>query len=125
MAGPLGRVRAVVDELGGLGSGVQLAEELHQAGRPVTLSVGRCGRAPRRYRDRDLFWWLRQLATRGADVGTPLPSADKLADPKARFSCNPHLSGHGGGHDTNLRRMSAEGIRLVGRFEAGDGTRAR
>lgn len=106
-------------------SGVQLAEELHEADRPVTLSVGRCGRAPRRYRDRDLFWWLRQLATRGADVGTPLPSADKLADPKARFSCNPHLSGHGGGHDTNLRRMAADGIRLVGRFEAGDGTRAR
>jgi putative flavoprotein involved in K+ transport len=106
-------------------SGVQLAEELQEAGRAVTLSVGRCGRAPRRYRDRDLFWWLRQLATRGADVGTPLPSADKLADPKARFSCNPHLSGHGGGHDTNLRRMAAEGIRLVGRFEAGDGTRAR
>src|SRR5215210_3113797 len=86
-------------------SGVQLAEELHEAGRPVTLSVGRCGRAPRRYRGRDLFWWLRELATRGADVGTPLPSAANLPDPRARFACNPHVSGHGGGHDTNLRRL--------------------
>jgi putative flavoprotein involved in K+ transport len=106
-------------------SGVQLAEELHEAGRSVTLSVGRCGRVPRRYRGRDTFWWLRQLATRGPALGTPLPSADKLPDPRARFACNPHLSGHGGGHETNLRRMAANGIRVVGRFEAADGTRAR
>jgi putative flavoprotein involved in K+ transport len=106
-------------------SGVQLAEELHEAGRAVTLSVGRCGRVPRRYRGHDTFWWLRQLATRGVELGTPLPSADKLPDPRARFACNPHLSGHGGGHDTNLRRMAAGGIGLVGRFEAADGTRAR
>jgi len=107
-------------------SGVQLAEELVAAGRPVTLSVGKCGRVPRRYRDRDIFWWLRQLATRGPDVGLGLPTSDKLPSPRARFSCNPHLSGHGGGHDTNLRRMAADGgVRLVGRFAAADGTRAR
>ena len=27
-----------------------------------------------------------------------------LPDPRLRFACNPHLSGHGGGHDTNLRQ---------------------
>ena len=64
-----------------------------------------CGRAPRRYRDHDMFWWLRALATRGEAVGTPLPTVDKLPDPRARLGCNPHLSGHGGGHDTNLRRI--------------------
>jgi putative flavoprotein involved in K+ transport len=106
-------------------SGVQLAEELREAGRPVTMSVGRCGRSPRVYRGVDIFWWLRQLATRGIDVGTPLPAAAALPDPRARFACNPHLSGHGGGHETNLRRLAAEGIRLVGRFEAADGSRAR
>jgi putative flavoprotein involved in K+ transport len=42
-----------------------------------------------------------------------------------RFACNPHLSGHGGGHDTDLRRFAADGIRLVGRFDAADGTHAR
>src|SRR5438552_13426555 len=31
-------------------SGVQIAEELLEAGRKVYLSVGSCGRAPRRYR---------------------------------------------------------------------------
>jgi putative flavoprotein involved in K+ transport len=106
-------------------SGVQLAEELHAAGRPVVLSVGRCGRVPRRYRDRDIFWWLRQMATVGPSVGTPLPTVDRLPDPRMRFRCNPHTSGHDGGHTTNLRRFAADGMRLVGRFEGGDGERAR
>jgi putative flavoprotein involved in K+ transport len=106
-------------------TGVQLAEELHEAGRDVTLSVGHCGRAPRRYRGRDFFWWLRQLVERGPELGTPLPTLDKLPDPRMRFACNPHLSGHGGGHETNLRRFAANGIRLVGRFDAADGERVR
>ncbi len=106
-------------------TGVQLAEELMADGRQVWMAAGRCGRVPRRYRDRDIFWWLRQLGTRGRDIGTPLPTAERLASPRARLACNPHLSGHGGGHDTNLRRMAAEGLRLLGRFEGADGTRAR
>ena len=32
---------------------------------------------------------------------------DTLPDPRMRFACNAHLSGHGGGHDTNLRRFAA------------------
>jgi putative flavoprotein involved in K+ transport len=106
-------------------TGVQLAEELMAAGRPITMAVGHCGRVPRRYRDRDIFWWLRELGTRGREVGTPLPSADGLTDGRLRYACNPHLSGHGGGHDTNLRRMAAEGLRLAGRFAGAEGTRVR
>jgi putative flavoprotein involved in K+ transport len=106
-------------------TGVQLAEELFEAGRQVTLSVGHCGRVPRRYRDRDYFWWIRQLVLHGDDVGVSLPTVEQLPDPGMRLACNPHLSGHGGGHDTNLRRFAADGIRLVGRFDAADGTRAR
>jgi putative flavoprotein involved in K+ transport len=106
-------------------TGVQLAEELHAAGRSVTLSVGHCGRAPRRYRGLDFFWWLRQVVLNGEELGCPLPTVETLPDPRARFACNPQLSGHGGGHDTNLRRFAADGIRLVGRFEGADGERAR
>jgi putative flavoprotein involved in K+ transport len=106
-------------------TGVQLAEELREAGRAVTLSVGHCGRVPRRYRGRDIFWWLRSLAIDGPAIGAGLPTVDQLPDPRARFACNPHLSGHGGGHDTNLRRFAADGMRLVGRFEGADGHRAR
>lgn len=106
-------------------SGVQLAEELQAAGRTVTLSVGHCGHAPRRYRGRDVFWWYRQLATVGAGLGVMLPTADRLPSPSARFACNPQLSGHGGGHDISLRKMATEGVRLVGRLAALEGTKAR
>jgi putative flavoprotein involved in K+ transport len=104
-------------------TGVQLAEELREAGRAVVLSVGRCGRSPRRYRGFDIFWWLRQLATRGPDFETALPTVAQLPDPRLRFAGNPHVSGHHGGHDTNLRRMALDGIQLVGRLEKVDGER--
>ena len=106
-------------------TGVQLAEELMDAGRTVWMAVGRCGRSPRRYRGRDTFWWLRALAVRGASLGTPLPSAKTLPDARLRFACNPHTTGHGVPHDTNLREMASRGLRLVGRLEAASGTRAR
>jgi putative flavoprotein involved in K+ transport len=106
-------------------TGVQLAEELHEAGRAVSLSVGHCGRAARRYRDRDWFWWVIELVRNGPAVGAELPTAENLPDPRQRFACNPHMSGHRGGHDTNLRRFAANGIRLVGRFREAVGERAR
>jgi putative flavoprotein involved in K+ transport len=106
-------------------SGVQLTEELLAAGRSVVLSVGHCGRTLRRYRGRDSFWWIHEIAVRGAAIGTPLPSVAATADPRARFVCNPHVSGHAGGHDTNLRQMAADGVRLAGRLEAADGRRVR
>jgi putative flavoprotein involved in K+ transport len=106
-------------------SGVQLAEELMASGRSVTMAVGRCGRFPRTYRGRDIFWWLRSLATRGAAVGTPLPAPPNLASPRLRLACNPQLSGHGERHDTNLRGMARSGLRLAGRLESIDGTTVR
>lgn len=119
---PPGRVLIV----GSGQTGVQLAEELSAAGREVIVSVGRCWRCPRRYRGQDIFWWLRALAVRGPALGVTLPTADRLPSPEARFACNPQLSGHGGGHAVDLRRMAAEdGIRLVGRLETLDGTTAR
>ena len=119
---PPGRVLVV----GAGQSGVQLAEELIEAGRGVIVSVGRCWRAPRRYRGRDIFWWLRTLATDGPRVGLSLPTAAGLASPAARFACNPQLSGHHGGHSVDLRRLAADGaVRLVGRFDGAAGTVVR
>jgi len=102
-------------------TGVQLAEELTEAGRRVVLSTGRCGRAPRRYRGSDVFVWLWAVRTHGGAYGIALPLLHELPDPRLRYACNPHLSGHGGGHDTNLRRFAAEGMTLVGRFLDFDG----
>jgi len=107
-------------------SGVQLAEELRDAGREVILAVGRCGTVPRVYRGHDFFWWLRGLSRLAADVGPTLPRLEDLPGPAARFACNPQLSGHGGGHTVDLREMAAAGgVRLVGRFEGAEGTLAR
>jgi putative flavoprotein involved in K+ transport len=106
-------------------TGVQLAEELMAAGREVMMSAGHCWRAPRRYRGMDIFWWLRQLTVRGPEFGMGLATAAALPSPAARFACNPQLSGHGGGHGVDLRRMAANGLRLAGRLEELDGTRAR
>lgn len=105
-------------------TGVQLAEELFEAGRAVTLSVGHCWRSPRRYRGRDTFAWVHEIAIHGHEVGVTLPSLASLPSPRDRFACNPHVSGHHGGHDTNLRRMAFDGIRLAGRLQRVDGTLA-
>jgi putative flavoprotein involved in K+ transport len=104
-------------------SGVQIAEELTEAGRQVYLSVGTAGRVPRRYRGRDIFRWLSALARRGSEYGVPLPTVDKLPDPRLRSAGNPHLSGHRGGHETNLRELAAGSLGLLGRIEAVDGER--
>ncbi len=39
-------------------TGIQLADEIHRSGRPVTLSVGEHVRAPRVYRGKDILWWM-------------------------------------------------------------------
>ena len=44
--------------VGASASGVQIAEELHRSGRPVTLAVGEHVRMPRTYRGRDILWWM-------------------------------------------------------------------
>src|SRR5439155_21505119 len=44
--------------VGASASGVQLADELHRSGRPVTLAVGEHVRMPRTYRGRDVLCWL-------------------------------------------------------------------
>jgi putative flavoprotein involved in K+ transport len=104
-------------------TGCQLAEELHDAGREVYLSVGSAGRVPRRYRGRDIFRWLEALGFQGPALGVGLPRPDQLPSPQARFNGNPSLSGHKGGHDTDLRAMAESGITLVGRIAAIEGDR--
>ena len=87
-------------------SGAQIAEELLRAGRRVYLSVGRHRRLPRRYRGRDLIWWL---STLGLDR-TPVEQRGP-AQPL------PLITGAYGGHTIDLRRFAAQGITLLGRME--------
>ncbi len=98
-------------------SGSQIAEELLQSGRQVNLCVSRCGRSPRRYRGKDVMWWVNQMG--GYDR-----TVDSLPSPAARFACHPDLSGKNGGHEINLRQLAKEGVVLLGRLQEVQGSRA-
>jgi putative flavoprotein involved in K+ transport len=87
-------------------SGVQIAEELQDAGRQVYLSVGPHGRPPRRYRGRDFCWWLGVLDKWDAEA-TPGVEHTTIA-----------VSGAHGGRTVDLRRFAAGGMILLGRAEA-------
>jgi putative flavoprotein involved in K+ transport len=87
-------------------SGCQIAEELLQAGRHVVLSVGAHRRVPRRYRGRDIIWWINAL---GLD--------EKVADEGAVRQAPLLISGANGGHTVDLRRFAASGMVLAGRFQ--------
>lgn len=95
-------------------SGAQIAEELLDAGRKVYLSLGSCGRAPRRYRGHDIVWWLLR-------VGATERRVQDLPDLEARFACKPHFSGQGGGHDIDLRELAGRGMVLLGRLKDASG----
>jgi putative flavoprotein involved in K+ transport len=84
-------------------SGVQIADELHRAGRRVVLSVGPHSRPPRRYRGRDFCWWLGVLN-----------KWDAAAPPAGAAHVTIAVSGARGGHTVDFRDLAARGIELVG-----------
>ncbi len=85
-------------------SGAQIAEELLQAGRRVHLSIGTHRRLPRRYRGRDVIWWLSEL---GLD--------ETLVENRPADRSPLVISGAGGGHTIDFRRFVAGGMVLLGR----------
>ncbi|MES5487922.1 NAD(P)-binding domain-containing protein [Bradyrhizobium sp. INPA03-11B] len=93
--------------IGAGASGAQITEELMRAGRHVFLSVGRHNRLPRRYRGRDLFWWLAEMGVDETPVEQRGPS--RLL---------PVISGAYGGHTIDFRRFAADGVTLLGRVAA-------
>jgi putative flavoprotein involved in K+ transport len=99
--------------VGGGQTGCQMAEELHEAGRKVFLSCGRCLSAPRRMGGKDLVWWILES---GFWDRTP----DQLPSPAARFLGNPQATGHRGGYDLNYRTLHTLGVELVGRYVGAD-----
>ena len=94
-------------------SGAQIAEDLARHGRRVSLSVGNAGRAPRRYRGKDVVEWLLPI---GFFDMTP----DKLPVPKERFAA-PHVSGVDGGHTLNLHQFARDGATLLGHVRGASG----
>lgn len=92
--------------VGGGSSGVQIAQELLEAGRRVYLSVGPHDRPPRRYRGRDFCWWLGVLNKWDAEAP---PTTDHVTIA---------VSGAHGGETIDFRRLAAQGLTLLGRTSA-------
>lgn len=95
-------------------SGCQIADELLASGREVLLSISNAGRAPRRYRGRDIFAWL-------FDLGFFDLPPDKMPGPPGKFVA-PHVSGKNGGRTLNLHLFARDGVRLLGHVVAASGT---
>jgi putative flavoprotein involved in K+ transport len=96
--------------VGASATGVQLAGEIHRSGRPVTLAAGEHVRLPRRYRGRDIFWWLEA-------TGLLAERYDQIDDlTRARHLPSPQLTGTPQAVTTDLNTLMAQGIRIVGRL---------
>ena len=98
--------------VGASATGVQLAAELRQSGRPVTLSVGEHVRLPRTYRGRDVLWWM-------SASGVWDQRYDEVEDlPRARRLPSPQLVGTPERTTLDLNALAEMGVELVGRFAA-------
>lgn len=96
--------------VGASATGVQLADEIQRSGRPVTLAVGEHIRMPRRYRGRDIQWWMDAAGI--LDV-----RYDEIDDlNRARGVPSLQLVGDAGGRTVDLNALTALGVRLVGRL---------
>ena len=98
--------------VGASATGVQLAAEIRRSGRPVTLAVGEHVRLPRRYRGRDVLWWM----DRAGVWDQPYDEIDDLT--RARRLPSPQLVGTPDWTTLDLNALSAMGVELVGRFAA-------
>src|SRR5215475_11324363 len=95
--------------VGASASGVQLADELHRSGRPVTLAVGEHVRMPRTYRGRVILWWL--------DAAGVLDQRYHEVDDLVRARNVPSMQLVGSpGRTVDLNELSSAGVRLAGRL---------
>jgi putative flavoprotein involved in K+ transport len=96
--------------VGASATGVQLAQEIHRSGRPVTLSVGEHVRLPRTYRGRDVLWWMESAGI----WDQRYDEIDELA--RARRLPSPQLVGTPERVTLDLNALRAAGVSLVGRL---------
>ena len=96
--------------VGASATGIQLAEEIHRSGRPVTLAVGEHVRMPRLYRGRDIQWWMDGAGL----LDERYDEVDDLV--RARSVPSPQLVGTPERATVDLNALSGAGVQLVGRL---------
>ena len=103
--------------VGASASGVQIADELARAGRPVTLAVGEHVRMPRIYRGRDILWWM--------DASGLLDERWDAIPDLLRARRVPSMQLVGGSHTLDLAALRRRGVGLVGRLAGVQGATAQ
>lgn len=96
--------------VGASATGTQLATEIHQSGRPVTLAVGEHVRVPRTYRGRDIKWWMDA-------AGVMDERYDEVDDiVRARGVPSLQLTGSTERITLDLNALTDQGVKMIGRF---------
>jgi putative flavoprotein involved in K+ transport len=96
--------------VGAAATGVQLADEIHRSGRPVTLSAGHHVRLPRTYRGLDVMWWLDAAGV----LDERYDEVDDIV--RARHVASFQLVGSPARSTIDLNALQQLGVRVVGRL---------
>jgi putative flavoprotein involved in K+ transport len=96
--------------VGASATGLQLADEIHASGRPVTLAVGEHVRMPRVHRGRDIQWWMLEAGL----LDQRWNEVDDIV--RARRVPSPQLIGTPERRTLDLNTLGSKGVRLAGRF---------
>jgi len=98
--------------VGGSATGLQLADEIHASGRPVTLAVGEHVRMPRVYRGKDIQHWMHVVGLSDEHYR----AIDDIE--RARRVPSPQLIGSNSGRMLDLNALQQAGVRLSGKLAA-------
>jgi putative flavoprotein involved in K+ transport len=98
--------------IGAAATGLQLAEEIHLSGRPVTLSVGEHVRMPRTYRGSDIQYWMEAIGR----LDERYDEVEEIL--KARKVASPQLVGTPERRTLDLNSVTDSGVQLRGRLGA-------
>jgi len=98
--------------VGAASTGIQLAEEIHASGRPVTISVGEHVRMPRTYRGRDIQHWMEAIGR----LDERYDEVEEIL--RARGVASPQLVGTADRRTVDLNRLTDAGVQLRGRVGA-------
>lgn len=96
--------------VGASATGVQIADEIAQSGRRVTISVGEHVRMPRSYRGKDIFWWMDAAGV----LDERFDEFDDLV--RTRHVPSPQLIGTPEHRTIDLNVLRDSGIDVVGRL---------
>ncbi|MEJ2532783.1 MAG: NAD(P)-binding domain-containing protein [Halioglobus sp.] len=96
--------------VGASATGLQIADEVRRSGRQVVLAVGEHVRMPRRYRGRDIQFWLHATGL----LDEHYQAVEDIQ--RVRKLPSPQLVGDPDGKTLDLNALSGQGVQLVGRL---------